>query len=120
MEKAIPRSDSRKNRHTGSCKRRSNVTRSLSNWLQPFSVFEDPTRVPSVNVLTNRIRNCFSFQGITCIHALHICLKFARRNMVFKLSSELLDASKGSGDAIRKQEETHRMTGANRAFAHFR
>ena len=42
------------------------------------------------------------------------------RNMVFKLSSELVDAAKGSGDAIRKKEETHRMAEANRAFAHFR
>ena len=30
------------------------------------------------------------------------------RNMVFKLSSELVDAANGSGDAIRKKEETHR------------
>ncbi|KAJ6874238.1 NADH dehydrogenase subunit 2 [Populus alba x Populus x berolinensis] len=39
--------------------------------------------------------------------------------MVFKLSSELVDAAKGSGDVIRKKEETHRMAEANRAFAHF-
>ncbi|MBA0567006.1 hypothetical protein Goshw_001880 [Gossypium schwendimanii] len=26
---------------------------------------------------------------------------------------------KGSGDAIRKKEETHRMTEANRTFTHF-
>ncbi|CAL0302920.1 unnamed protein product [Lupinus luteus] len=31
------------------------------------------------------------------------------RNMAFKLSSELVDAAKGSGDAIRKKEETRRM-----------
>lgn len=42
------------------------------------------------------------------------------RNMAFKLSSELVDAAKGSGDAIRKKEETHRMAEANRAFAHSR
>nr|YP_009628314.1 ribosomal protein S7 [Greenwayodendron suaveolens]QBO27031.1 ribosomal protein S7 [Greenwayodendron suaveolens] len=42
------------------------------------------------------------------------------RNMAFKLSSELVDAAKGSGGAIRKKEETHRMAEANRAFAHFR
>ncbi|CAN6857889.1 unnamed protein product [Brassica oleracea] len=39
--------------------------------------------------------------------------------MAFKLSSELVDAAKGSGDAIRKKEETHTMAEANRAFAHF-
>ncbi|KAD7476884.1 hypothetical protein E3N88_00020 [Mikania micrantha] len=42
------------------------------------------------------------------------------RNMTFKLSSELVDAAKGSGNAIHKREETHRMAEANRAFAHFR
>nr|AZZ70865.1 ribosomal protein S7 [Zantedeschia aethiopica]AZZ70878.1 ribosomal protein S7 [Zantedeschia aethiopica] len=36
------------------------------------------------------------------------------RNMAFKLSSELVDASKGRGDAIRKKEETHKMAEANR------
>nr|YP_010760058.1 ribosomal protein S7 [Cuscuta corymbosa var. stylosa]WEY29960.1 ribosomal protein S7 [Cuscuta corymbosa var. stylosa] len=41
------------------------------------------------------------------------------RDMSFKLSSELVDAAKGRGDAIRKREETHRMAEANRAFAHF-
>nr|YP_009141283.1 ribosomal protein S7 [Lathyrus clymenum]AIL55808.1 ribosomal protein S7 [Lathyrus clymenum] len=42
------------------------------------------------------------------------------RNMAFKLSSELVDAAKGSGDAIRKKEETYRMAEANRTVAHFR
>nr|QAX91659.1 30S ribosomal protein S7 [Diapensia purpurea]QAX91737.1 30S ribosomal protein S7 [Berneuxia thibetica] len=41
-------------------------------------------------------------------------------SMAFKLSSELMDAAKGRGEAIRKKEETHRMAEANRAFAHFR
>ena len=38
--------------------------------------------------------------------------------MAFKLSSELVDAAKRSGDAICKKEETHRIVEANRAFAH--
>uniref|UniRef100_A0ACD6AMS4 Uncharacterized protein n=1 Tax=Avena sativa TaxID=4498 RepID=A0ACD6AMS4_AVESA len=42
------------------------------------------------------------------------------RNMAFKISSELVDAAKGSGGAIRKKEATHRMAEANRALAHFR
>ncbi|KAI5653920.1 hypothetical protein M9H77_31107 [Catharanthus roseus] len=46
--------------------------------------------------------------------------KLPGRNMAFKLSSELVDAAKGSGDALRKREETHRMAGANRTFAYFR
>nr|UDZ61491.1 ribosomal protein S7 [Echinodorus cordifolius]UDZ61492.1 ribosomal protein S7 [Echinodorus paniculatus]WRM53870.1 ribosomal protein S7 [Echinodorus grisebachii]WRM53882.1 ribosomal protein S7 [Echinodorus grisebachii] len=39
------------------------------------------------------------------------------RNMAFKLSSELVDAAKGSGGAIRKKEETIKMAEANLAFA---
>ena len=31
-----------------------------------------------------------------------------------------MDASKSSGDAIRKKQETHKMAEANKAFAHFR
>ena len=46
--------------------------------------------------------------------------KRSGQNMAFKLSSELVDAAKGKGGAIRKKEETHRMAEANRTFAHFR
>ena len=42
------------------------------------------------------------------------------RNMGFKLSAELVDASKGRGAAIRKREETHRMAEANKALAYLR
>nr|YP_010128156.1 ribosomal protein S7 [Viscum articulatum]YP_010128161.1 ribosomal protein S7 [Viscum articulatum]QPP20699.1 ribosomal protein S7 [Viscum articulatum]QPP20700.1 ribosomal protein S7 [Viscum articulatum] len=42
------------------------------------------------------------------------------RNTAFKFSSELVDAAKGSGDSIRKKEDTYRRAEANRAFAHFR
>ncbi len=41
------------------------------------------------------------------------------RNMVEKLAAEIIDASKNSGPAIKKKEDTHRMAEANRAFAHF-
>ncbi|KAH1108893.1 hypothetical protein J1N35_012661 [Gossypium stocksii] len=41
------------------------------------------------------------------------------RNIAFKLSFELMDATKGNGNAIRKKEETHRMAEANRTFAYF-
>lgn len=35
------------------------------------------------------------------------------------LANELILASKGEGDAVKKKEDTHRMAEANRAFAHF-
>lgn len=37
-----------------------------------------------------------------------------------KLSSEIIDASKGEGGAVKKRTDTERMAEANRAFAHFR
>ena len=37
-----------------------------------------------------------------------------------KLFQELLDASNGEGTAVKKKEDTHRMSEANRAFAHYR
>ena len=37
-----------------------------------------------------------------------------------KLANEIIDASKLTGNAIRKKEETHKMAEANKAFAHFR
>ena len=42
------------------------------------------------------------------------------KTIALKLASELMDASKSSGDAIRKKQETHKMAEANKAFAHFR
>ena len=42
------------------------------------------------------------------------------REMVAKLTNEIIDASNNTGNAIRKREETHRMAEANKAFAHYR
>lgn len=37
-----------------------------------------------------------------------------------KLASEILEAAQGTGKAMSKKEEMHRMAEANKAFAHFR
>jgi len=42
------------------------------------------------------------------------------KNMIEKLSAELLDAANNKGSAIKKREDTHKMAEANKAFAHFR
>ncbi len=36
------------------------------------------------------------------------------------LAAEILEASQGHGNAIRKRDEVHKMAQANKAFAHFR
>jgi len=40
--------------------------------------------------------------------------------MVAKLTLEIMDASAGTGKAVAKKEDMHRMAEANKAFAHFR
>jgi small subunit ribosomal protein S7 len=42
------------------------------------------------------------------------------KSMAEKLAGELMDAARGTGAAIKKREDTHRMAEANRAFAHYR
>jgi len=39
--------------------------------------------------------------------------------MYKKLAKELIEASTGTGTAVRKKEDTHRMAEANKAFAHY-
>ncbi|HJU88923.1 MAG TPA: 30S ribosomal protein S7, partial [Gemmatimonadaceae bacterium] len=51
-------------------------------------------------------------------------IAFARerneKSMSEKLAAEIIAASKGEGNAIKKKEDTHRMAEANKAFAHYR
>jgi small subunit ribosomal protein S7 len=42
------------------------------------------------------------------------------KTMAERLAAELILASKGEGNAIKKKEDTHKMAEANRAFAHYR
>ena len=40
--------------------------------------------------------------------------------MAEKQAAEVISASKGEGNAVKKKEDTHRMAEANKAFAHYR
>ena len=42
------------------------------------------------------------------------------KTMAEKLANELIDASNGTGAAVKKKDDTHRMAEANKAFAHYR
>ena len=42
------------------------------------------------------------------------------KTMFSKLANEILDASKNTGAAVKKREDTHKMAEANKAFVHFR
>ena len=49
--------------------------------------------------------------------------EFARarsgKSMAIKLSNEIIDAAKETGNSVRKKEQIHKMADANKAFAHF-
>lgn len=42
------------------------------------------------------------------------------KGMSEKLANEIIDAAAGTGGAVKKREDTHRMAEANKAFAHYR
>lgn len=56
--------------------------------------------------------------------AIRWLVKYARerggKGMAENLASELIDASNGTGGAVKKREDTHRMAEANKPFAHYR
>ena len=42
------------------------------------------------------------------------------KSMRQRLAGEIIDASQGKGNAVKKREDVHRMAEANRAFSHYR
>lgn len=98
----------------------------------PLSVLRKAVRkvTPKIAVKTRRARRSTrrvpveirSKQGkvLAIRWLLEASRKRSGQNMAFKLSSELLDAAKTKGGAIRKKEETLSMAKANRTLTHFR
>lgn len=98
----------------------------------PLKIFEKAIKnvSPSVKIQSKRVGGSTyqvpsevkKFRGINL--GLSWILKYARtrsgKTMAIKLANEILEASKGFGNSIRKKEETHRMARSNKAFAHFR
>lgn len=44
----------------------------------------------------------------------------SERTMMQRLAAEIMDASNGTGNAVKKKEDTHKMAEANKAFANYR
>ena len=42
------------------------------------------------------------------------------KGMALNLANEIVDAANGTGGAVKKREDMHRMAEANKAFAHYR
>ena len=40
--------------------------------------------------------------------------------MAENLANEIMDAAAGTGSAVKKREDTHKMAEANKAYAHYR
>ncbi|HPT89621.1 MAG: 30S ribosomal protein S7 [Acholeplasmataceae bacterium] len=55
--------------------------------------------------------------------ALRWLVQYARlrkeKTMEERLANEIIDAANGTGAAVKKREDTHRMAEANKAFAHY-
>jgi small subunit ribosomal protein S7 len=103
-------------------------TKKETNSLKLFNEVVDAVK-PQVEVRSRRVgganyqvpmpvsterQNALAFRWI-------IAAALARRgkSMAEKLSGEMIDALAGTGGAIKKKEDTHRMAEANKAFAHF-
>ena len=98
----------------------------------PIEVFEQAVKnvTPLVEVKARRFGGATyqvpmevtSFRGTNL--ALRWIVKASRsrtgKTIALKLAAELMDASKNSGDAMRKKQDTLKMAEANKAFAHFR
>jgi small subunit ribosomal protein S7 len=98
----------------------------------PLIVFEKAIRniSPRVQLKAKRVGGA-TYQVPTLLNkfrattiAVRWVVEFSRKRsgkgMSLKLANELLEASKGLGNSIKKKEETHKMAEANKAFAQFR
>jgi small subunit ribosomal protein S7 len=44
----------------------------------------------------------------------------SEKTMEQRLAAEIIDASNGVGQSVKKKDDTHKMAEANKAFAHYR
>ncbi|ATO30583.1 30S ribosomal protein S7 [Mycoplasmopsis bovirhinis] len=99
---------------------------------EPMEVFLEAVEniTPQLEIRTRRIGGT-NYQVPTEVPArrkqtlaLRWLVQYARlrneKTMDVRLANEIIDASKKTGGAIKKREDTHKMAEANRAFAHFR
>ena len=97
--------------------------------LEVFNEAMDNIR-PSVEVKSRRVggANYQVPQEVTPARAEALALrwlvKYSRarggRGMADNLANEIMDAANGTGSAVKKREDTHRMAEANKAYAHYR
>jgi small subunit ribosomal protein S7 len=99
---------------------------------EPLGVFEKAMEnvSPSLEVKARRVGGA-TYQVPIEVRAdrrralgLRWIVKYARdrseRTMIDRLAGEISDAFGGSGAAVKKRDDTHKMAEANKAFAHYR
>ena len=59
-------------------------------------------------------------QALAIRWIIDIARKRSENTMADRLSNELQDAAANRGTAVKKREDTHRMSEANKAFSHYR
>lgn len=101
------------------------------NDLNPVETFEEAIKKvsPSVEVKSRRVRgtNCQVPVEVKSFRATNLALRWiiqaARKRsgstFSLNLANEIIDAANGSGEAVKKKIETHRMAKANKVFSHF-
>lgn len=107
------------------------IIKKASKNKDPLEVFDEAIKntAPLVEVKTRRIggahyqvpREVRGERRVTL--AIRWIIQAAKtkkgKPMAQKLAEELIDASKNTGLAVKKKEDTHRIADANKAFAHF-
>lgn len=73
------------------------------------ATYQVPSEVPALRSATLAIRWILSFARARKGKPMHE-----------RLATELIEASRKEGSAIKKREDTHKMAEANKAFAHYR
>ncbi len=77
-------------------------------------------RVGGATYQVPTLLNKFRATNIAIRWVVDFSRKRSGKGMSLKLANELMEASKGLGNSIKKKEETHKMAEANKAFAQFR
>jgi small subunit ribosomal protein S7 len=99
---------------------------------EPLEIIENATRIvtPTVHLKSRRVGGT-TYQipvevgarrgtiiAITWI--LHASRQRPERNMVIRLSAEIMDSARGIGASVRKRETIHRRADANKSFVRYR
>lgn len=97
----------------------------------PVEVFDIAMKnvVPQVETRSRRVGGAnyqipFEVKGqrqnhLTIMWFVAACRARKGMSMEDRIAMELVDAYNGTGSAVKKKEDTHKMAEANRAFAHF-